>query len=237
MDRPPIEELASAPTPTGELSLRRRWDALLGEDIYEVRLGDEYLMSSHFTASEVALATLGLAAVEGDDLEVVVGGLGLGFTARAALEDERISSLIIVDALAEVIRWHEEGLVPGGAELSADPRVAYLHGDFFALVAEGSFDPTDPERRFDAILLDIDHSPDHHLAPSHASFYTPEGLRRCAQLLRDEGVFALWSNDPPDEGFTDRLGDVFASARAEAVSFPTPYESGEHTCTIYVCVA
>src|SRR3546814_10320639 len=73
----------------GDISVRRRLEPTLKIDIYEVILGDEHLMSSIFTVAEIALARLGLAEVSGDDLDVVVGGLGLGYTARAALEAER----------------------------------------------------------------------------------------------------------------------------------------------------
>ncbi len=83
----PYEEIAWASTPIGEISLRRRYDRLTERWVHEVRLGDEYLMSSQFNATEIALATLGLAEAPERDLSVVVGGLGLGFTAFEALQD------------------------------------------------------------------------------------------------------------------------------------------------------
>src|SRR5688572_28971994 len=96
-------ELAAEDTPMGEISLRRRRDLTLDLDVFEVKLGEEFLMSSLFTVAERALAELGLAMVEGDGLDVVVGGLGLGYTAAAALADDRVRTLVVVDALAEVI--------------------------------------------------------------------------------------------------------------------------------------
>ncbi len=86
----------------------------LGVDVFEIKLGDEYLMSSLFTASEIALARLGLAELSGADLDVVVGGLGLGYTAQAVLEHESVKSLVIVEALDAVIDWHEKGVLPLG---------------------------------------------------------------------------------------------------------------------------
>src|SRR6266404_2443617 len=77
-----FEELDYRPTPIGALSLRRRRELSLGVDVFEIKLGDEYLMSSLFTASEIALARLGLAELSGADLDVVVGGLGLGYRSR-----------------------------------------------------------------------------------------------------------------------------------------------------------
>ena len=84
-----FEELDFRPTPIGVLSLRRRRHLGSGLDIYEIKLGDEFLMSSPFTVAEIALARLGLAALERTDLDVVVGGLGLGYTAQAVLENPR----------------------------------------------------------------------------------------------------------------------------------------------------
>lgn len=88
-----FEELDWHETPMGELTLRRRLEPTLGVDVFEVKLGEEFLMSSLFTVAEVALADLGLAAVSGDNLRVVVGGLGLGYTAVAALADARSAHL------------------------------------------------------------------------------------------------------------------------------------------------
>ena len=155
-------ELDHRDTPLGELTLRRRRVAALDNlEVFEVKLGDAFLMSSLFHEVEVALADLGLAATSAPALDVVVGGLGLGYTARAALRHPAVRSLLVVDALAAVIDWHERGLVPLGAELCADARCRFVLGDFFALAmtATPGFDSTDPGRRFHAVLLDIDHSP------------------------------------------------------------------------------
>src|SRR3954451_1832537 len=122
-----FEELDFRPTPMGALSLRRRRQLSTGIDVYEIKLGDEFLMSSLFTVAELALARLGLAALQRADLDVIVGGLGLGYTAQAVLEDKRVRSLIVVDALAEVIEWHERGLLPLGEQLMADPRCHFLN--------------------------------------------------------------------------------------------------------------
>ena len=117
-----FEELDYRSTPIGALSLRRRRELSLGVDVFEIKLGDEYLMSSLFTASEIALARLGLAEFSGADLDVVLGGLGLGYTAQAVLEHEAVKSLVIVEALDAVIDWHEKGVLPIGPALTADPR-------------------------------------------------------------------------------------------------------------------
>jgi spermidine synthase len=222
-----FEELAWRQTPMGEISLRRRRDPTVDQDVYEVKLGDEFLMSSLFPVAEIELARLGLAELTGADLDVVVGGLGLGYTARTVLEDARVRSLIVVDALDEVIAWHRDGLLPFASAVVDDPRSRLEHGDFFALTAlDGA--------RFHAVLVDIDHSPSHLLHPSHAAFYTADGLRRLTDHLHPGGVFGLWSNDPPDDAFTALLASVFGNARAQVVEFDNPLQRRTSTNTVYV---
>jgi spermidine synthase len=219
----------------GEISLRRRLDPQLRVDVYEVKIDDEFLMSSLFTVAEEELARLGLAALDRGDLDVVVGGLGLGYTARTALADPRVRSQLVVEALGEVISWHQRELLPHAAELTRDPRHRFVEGDFFALAASADgFDPEQPGRRFDAILLDVDHSPRHVLAPGHAPFYTADGLRRLARHLKPGGVFALWSDDPPDDRFTAELAQVFGDWASHVVPFANPLTGGESANTVYV---
>ena len=133
-----FEELAFEQTPMGELTLRRRFEPAADAEVFEVKLGDEYLMSSLFTVAEEALADLGLAAIDtpvaGEEWDVLVGGLGLGYTAVAALRDRRVRSLSVVDALPQVIHWHSRQLLPVSAELVDDTRTRLAHVDFFALM-------------------------------------------------------------------------------------------------------
>lgn len=234
-----FEEIDSQPSPLGEISLRRRRIPALGErDIYEVKLGEEFLMSSMFVEAEEALSTLGLAKTRGDQLDVVVGGLGLGYTAVAALKDERIAELLVVDALDTVIGWHRDEKVPLGKILNADGRNRYVHGSFFDLATapQTGFDPQYPGRRFDAILLDIDHSPTEYLNPANADFYTTDNLALMAEQLKPGGVFAMWSQNLPEESFEDLLGTVFESVESHVISFYNPFMSEESTNSVYVCV-
>ena len=235
-----FEELDYRETRLGELILRRRRVVSLGnQEVYEVILGEAFLMSSLFTTVEIALADLGLAVFQdAEDLDVVIGGLGLGFTAAAALKHPSVKSLLVIDALAEVIEWHERGMVPLGATLCSDPRFRPLHGDFFALASDpkGGFDPEEPGRRFHAVLLDIDHSPNKWLDPSHASFYDSDGLVGLSDHLHADGVFALWSDDPPDTAFLDSLQRVFVRAEAHVVPFYNPLLERGSASTVYVAV-
>lgn len=235
--KPLFEELDFRPTPLGDLILRRRRMVMLDNLIvYEVLLGNGYLMSSLFHEVEEALADLGLAAVTGEKLQIVVGGLGLGYTAAAALRDPRVSELLVIDALEPVINWHRRGLVPLGAVLTQDQRCRLIHGDFFALAAmpQPGFDPTHLGRQFHAILLDIDHSPRNLLDERNAAFYSTAGLQKLAAQLLPGGIFALWSDDAPDENFLSRLAEVFETPQARIVKFHNPLLEKNSASTVYL---
>ncbi len=231
-----FEELDYRPTEIGPISLRRRRILSLDTDVYEIILGDEHLMSSLFTASEIALAKLALADLAGDDLDVVVGGLGLGYTAQEVLRHDSVASLCVVEFLDAVIDWHRDGLVPLSPPLTADPRCQFVHGDFFALSTSGDgFDPGKPGRTFDAILIDIDHAPDAFLDDRSEGFYSTQGLACLANHLRSGGVMGLWSNDLPDAAFIGRLESMFHTARAEPVTFNNPLQDNKpFTQTVYL---
>lgn len=221
-----FEEIDSQASPLGDISLRRRRIPAFGDrDIYEVKLGDEFLMSSMFVAAEEALPTLGLAAVQGDNLSVVVGGLGLGYTAVTALKDERITELLVVEALDTVIHWHKKELVPLGKILNADTRNRYVLGSFFNLATNPSmgFDRNGEGKKFDAILLDIDHSPTEFLNAANASFYTSDNLALMAKQLKPKGVFAMWSQNLPEPSFKALLLTVFESVDSHVISFYNPF--------------
>ncbi len=172
-----FEELAWRETAMGAISLRRRRDPELDVYVYEVKLDDDFLMSSLFTVAEVELARLGLAALPGaaTGLDVVVGGLGLGYTARAALQDERVRSLVVVEALEDVVGWHEAGLLPLSAELTGDPRTRLVTGDFFASVREG--DPLDGDSRRTVPRRVRRHRPQPTTRPA------PQSRRRSTRLM------------------------------------------------------
>ncbi|MBA3769885.1 MAG: spermidine synthase [Blastocatellia bacterium] len=228
-----LEELGYEPTPLGELTLRRRPEPRLqNREVFEVKLGEEYLMSSLFTEAEQQLATLGLAGLDGN-LDVVVGGLGLGYTAAEALRNANVSSLLVIDLFQAVIDWHQAGLVPMGEVLTADARCELRQGDFFQLVGTG-LDTNAPGRKFDAVILDIDHSPKHFLDASNESFYRTEGLAGIHNQLKPSGTFGLWSDDPADEAFTQHLRTIFGAATAHNIEFPNLYTNSMSVNSVYV---
>ncbi|MBL8751814.1 MAG: spermidine synthase [Planctomycetes bacterium] len=211
-----FQELDWAATELGELVLRRRRTVATGDDwVYEVKLADRFLMSSLNTASERELATRALARLSGDGLRVLVGGLGLGYTAAAALQDPRVACVDVVERLPQVVAWHRRGLVPLGAALCADARCRFVLGDCLQQLQE-------PGDTYDAILVDIDDSPIHLLDEGHAPFYAIAGLKKARRRLRAGGVFALWTSLPAEPEVQARFAAAFATADCETVSFDNP---------------
>lgn len=230
------EEIDFRQTPLGELLLRRRRIASRpGQDIYEIKLNDELLVSSLLFESEQQLAHLSLPLVTGGPFEVLVGGLGLGYTAGAALADPRVLRVTVVEMLPEVIGWHEQGLLPLEPPLHADPRCRFRQGDFFRLLrnppAEGLVSSGEG---YGAILVDIDHAPDSWLHPHHRDFYGEAGLDQVAALIRPGGVFGYWSSGREREGFLTVLKGAFATVTTHEIEVENPLIGELQVDTIYV---
>ncbi len=218
-----IEILAYESTPLGVLCLRRR--ELLGEPgtvVTEITLNHEFLMSSYNTASERALAGGALAMHAGTDLQVLVGGLGLGYTAREVLTSQRVGQVEVVEFLPQVIDWLDRGLVPLADELKGDSRFAVVEGDVYDRLSGP------PGRKWDMILIDVDHSPDERLDGASGSFYTDQGLQRAKEHLASEGVLAVWSY-AESSPFADALRRAFSEVRVEPVVFENKLIDEEHT--------
>ena len=229
-------ELDYQSTPHGEISLRRRAEPRLdGKILYEVKLGDEFLMSSLFTEAEEQLSTMSLSSFGDSDLDIVIGGLGLGYTAWAALKFPNVRSMQVIEVMQPVIDWHQKHLVPLGETLTADSRCQLVHADFFALAISqtAGFFADSPGKLAHAILLDIDHSPSHWLNPQNQSFYCQQGLQCVADKLHPGGQFSMWSNDPPEQPFIDLLALVFERVDTKIIRFANPYSGGESTNTLY----
>jgi hypothetical protein len=246
-----FEELDFQETPLGEISLRKRSEPRLDNKIiYEVKMNEEFLMSSLFVEAEVQLARLGLNALNRADFEeqnnshgydVIVGGLGLGHTALEALQNPSLKSLRVIDVMEPVIRWHKEGLVPLGNALTSDSCCELALADFFAVAtadttgfnAGSNTDISD--NKVHAVLLDIDHTPSFWLNSSNRDFYTIDGLSAMADKIYPKGIFGLWSDErEPNQQFIDLLDQVFASSEAHIVSFPNPYTGEESYNTVYL---
>lgn len=208
-----LEILAYEDSPLGPLCLRRR--ELLSEPgtvITEVTLNHAFLMSSYNTASERALASVALEMHAGTGLRVLVGGLGLGYTAHAALASARVAEVRVVEFLPQVIQWLEQGLVPLAPALKADGRFSTAAGDIYARLAAA------PAERFDLILVDVDHAPDDQLSRVNDVFYTRAGLERAARHLAPGGILGVWSY-AESSPFAGALREVFPDVRIEPVTF------------------
>ena len=212
METPLFEILAYEPTELGLLCLRRR--ELLCEPetiVTEVTLDHEFLMSSYLTASEKALSEIALQMHAGSRLRVLVGGLGLGYTAWAALGSDRVSKCEVVEFLPQVINWLEQGLVPLSDELNAENRLKVTCGDVYQQLA------SPPKQKHDLILIDVDHSPDENLNASNGSFYTADGLKRAKLHIAKDGLLGVWTY-AESSPFADALRDVFREVRIEPVT-------------------
>ena len=208
-----IEILAYENTALGPLCLRRR--ELLsqpGTAVTEVTLNHEFLMSSYNTVSERQLATHALTVNDQDDLQVLVGGLGLGYTAGEVLASPRVASVEVVEFLPEVIDWLHQGLFPLAAQLKADSRLSLVVGDVYERLSRP------PEKRFDLVLIDVDHSPDEHLGDANASFYGEAGLEQAKAHLAPNGVLAVWSY-AENSSFAGALHRVFQKVDVKRVTF------------------
>lgn len=234
-----FEEIDYQETDLGAISLRKRSEPRLDNLlIYEVKLNEEWLMSSLFVEAEEELSRLGLQKLKENGhskgLSIVVGGLGLGYTSVTALNDQDVSNLRTIDVMPAVIDWHQRGLLPVGDVLESDPRSQLVHGDFFALASneESGFITAE---KVDAVLLDIDHSPSHWLNEGNQGFYTQSSLRNMANKIKSNGVFGLWSNDLPDQAFVDLLNVVFDSTETHIIEFANPYSGETSTNSVYIC--
>lgn len=211
-----LDVLAYEKSPIGMICLRRR--ELLsspGTIITEITVDHELLMSSYHTDSERALSSAALDRHSGDDLRILVGGLGLGYTAHEALRSARVSKVDVVEFLPQVVGWMRDGLVPLSAKLNADARCEIIELDVYAMLAAP---PVPRTRLYDLILIDVDHSPDERLGEENGPFYTEPGLEKAKQHLASEGLLGVWSY-AAHSPFVEALENVFSSVDVVPVSF------------------
>ena len=218
-----LEILAYEPTPLGLLCLRRR--ELLskpGTMVTEVTLNHEFLMSSYLTASEQALTRSGLERLHENEradlggLRVLVGGLGLGYTAAEALKDAEVAHVEVVEFLPQVIGWLHDGLVPLAEQLNAEPRLQVTDGDVYARLT-GPAEVESVPTTFDLIAIDVDHSPEDVLGDQSHGFYTEAGLQKTSQHLKASGVLAVWSYDD-NTPLLEKMKKVFTDVSVEQVT-------------------
>jgi spermidine synthase len=187
-------DTATVPDGGGTLKLMQR-----GSE-FSIMAGARTLMNSRTSGSEMALATLVCARLQGHpDCSVLIGGYGMGFTLRAALGelagDARILVAELVPAVMAWARGPMAGLTAGCLD---DPRVIVHEGNVGDVIASRP-------ARFDAIILDVDNGPDGFSRDANDRLYAVKGLVAARKALRPKGILAVWSAAPDDE-FTRRLG-------------------------------
>ena len=215
-----FEILAYEPTSLGILCLRRR--SLLSQpetQVTEVTLNHEFLMSSHLTESERALTSLGLDFVynntESNSLRILVGGLGLGYTAFESLQSDRVTHVEVVEFLQPVIGWLRDGLIPLAESLNGDQRLEVSHDDVYRRMGA----PLDrsTQQPFDLIAIDVDHSPADVLGDQSQAFYSVEGLTNARTHLTAAGVIGIWSY-AEDTPLLDNMKQVFSQVDVERIT-------------------
>lgn len=196
----PWKELGRASAGKSELVLAQRGDE------FAIRLRGAELMNSRSHGSEDLLGTLGCAGLATvANARVLVGGLGMGFTARAALDALRPDAQVtIVELVPEVVTWNREILGDLARRPLDDPRVSVKIGDVTNAIADAS---TIPSGHWHAILLDVDNGPDAFTAPANAALYGLKGLLAAKRALVVGGALAVWSVED-DKKFTDRMKGV-----------------------------
>jgi spermidine synthase len=207
-------ERARATTERGEIVLRERRSTTGPEEagVLELRVNGVFVMDTLETTTEQALARTALAQVE-EPRAVVVGGLGLGYTAHEVLTDRRVQRLVVVEIEEPLVGWMRDGTVPHGPSYLADDRLTVVVADIRQAMEEAAPDS------FDLVLLDVDNGPGYLVHEQNADVYRAEFLSSVAQALAHGGVLAVWSAaESPD--LYDALVTVFGAAT------PVPLEVG-----------
>ena len=204
-----VRTVASQIGPRGEVVLRRRSGA--GTDIDELIINGIFAMDSRETSTERALADLALA--DQAQRRVLLGGLGLGFTA-AQLLATGVDHLDVIEIQECLIGWAYAGLTPTLASVAGDPRAALHAADIGAVLVGGQPDPAGP---WNAIVLDVDNGPDFLIDDANAGLYTAPGLAAAYGQLADGGTLAIWCQGPAPE-LLGTLRQISASATPHVYS-------------------
>ena len=178
---------------------------------FSIMLGGNELMNSRLSGSEQALATLACARLPaGARIDMLIGGLGMGFTLRAALPVLPVSARVtVVELVPAVVAWARGSMAAVHGASLADPRVAIVEADVVDIVRQSP-------AAFDAILLDVDNGPDGLTRAENDRLYDRQGLADLRTALRPGGVLAVWSS-APDPAFTARLRTAGFTVEEERV--------------------
>ena len=215
----PREPLATAQIPGGEtLTLISH-----GRD-FIIMLGREELMGTRMQFSEEQLARLTIEQLEASAPRVLIGGYGMGFTYRAALERLPAGGRVVVaEIVPEILDWARGPLAPLTGDALDDPRGAVAIRDVADLIEMAG-----SGERFDAILLDVDNGPDGIVRGANDRLYTRTGLAKARDALAPGGILAVWSA-APDPAFTRRLKSAGFAVEAREVRARPNNKGPRHT--------
>ncbi|WP_310911596.1 spermidine synthase family protein [Lipingzhangella rawalii] len=199
---------------------------------YEIIADGMFLMDTRDGRSERAMVSAGLRALPRGrvGVRVLVGGLGVGFTARAALDEPSVDHVHVLELEPRVIAWHQGPLAAGAGHLLAEDRCLIECADLVAwLDAAGSVPET---AGYDLVCLDVDNGPDWTLRTANAWLYGDDALERLRAVTRPGGVVAFWSSAPAP-GFVRWLTQRCSPHGGTVETVTVPTDRGEPD-TVYV---
>lgn len=183
-------EVARAESERGEVVLRRRIEERAA-DALELRVNGVFVMDTKETRSESELAAAALELVE-DPRDVVVGGLGLGFTVQRVLADPRVARVMIVEIEEALVSWMRDGTIPHGPSLLADKRVHIVNADIVMAIAEAT-------STYDLVLLDVDNGPGYLVHDANSGIYEHDFIASSKLIVNPGGALVVWSANPAPE--------------------------------------
>lgn len=218
-------EVARATSLRGEVVLRTRLED--HTSVMELRVNGVFVMDDAETSSERALATRALAACD-HPARVLVGGLGLGFTVAALLEDDRVRHVEVVELEGAVVGWLRDGTVPHGPAMLADPRVQVVEDDVARAVGQAA------PAAYDLVLLDVDNGPAYLVHDANARVYRAPFLQQCRDVLAPGGVLVVWAaNEAP--ALEQAVAAVFGSC--EVVRVPVQLQGRDEEYLLHLGAA
>jgi spermidine synthase len=207
--------------------LRERRDPEAGPTapvVLELRVNGVFVMDTFETSSEKGLASAALKQVE-TPRNVLVAGLGLGFTVHEVLADQRVEKLVVVEIEDAIVQWMRDGTVPHGPSYLADERVSVVIADIRTAMAEAG------PSTYDLVLLDVDNGPGFLVYDDNEAVYQRDFMRRARECLRPEGALVVWSA-AESPSLQAEMEDVFGAA--VAVPFDVTLQSRDEHYWIYL---
>jgi len=204
--------LSRVTTPRGELQLQQ-WAVTdsTSQPVYEIIFNGVFLMASYNELSAKAVATLAIEplASERQDMRVLIGGLGIGYTLQAALECGGIRAVDVVEIDKHIINWAKSFFTELNGNATSDSRVHLIQADIVDYIQK-------TDKTYDVIILDVDNGPTMLAMESNQNLYEEPMLSRMKNILTDGGVLTVWAEkeSPP---FRKRLGEIFGQSEVITV--------------------